>query len=123
MRFLCLVYFEPTIWDAITPEEDIRLTDDSLAYDGVLASGGHFIAANALQPVETATTLRVRNGQVTSKDGPFAETKEVLGGFILIEANDKDEALKLAAGIPMARHGSIEVRPVLELKASTGGDA
>lgn len=123
MRFLCLVYFEPAMWDSISPEEDIRLTDDSLAYDVVLANGGHFVAANALQPTDTATTLRVRDGQVTTKDGPFAETKEVLGGFILIEARDKQEALALAAGIPMARHGSIEVRPVLELKASTGGDA
>ncbi len=121
MRFLCLVYFENTIWDSISPEEDIRLTDESLAYDGVLARGGHFIAANALQPTETATTLRVRNGQVTSKDGPFAETKEVLGGFILIEARDKQEALTLAAGIPMARYGSIEVRPIQVLTASTGG--
>ena len=123
MRFLCLVYFENAIWDTISPEEDIRLTDESLAYDGVLARGGHFIAANALQPTETATTLQVRNGQVMSKDGPFAETKEVLGGFILIEARDKQEALTLAAGIPMARYGSIEVRPILELTASTGGDA
>ncbi len=123
MRFLCLVYFEPAIWDSISPEEDIRLTDESLAYDGVLTKDGHFVAANALQPTETATTLQVRNGQVTAKDGPFAETKEVLGGFILIDARDKQEALTLAAGIPMARHGSIEVRPILELKASTEGGA
>ena len=116
MRFLCLVYFENAIWDSISPEEDIRLTDESLAYDGVLARGGHFIAANALQPTETATTLLVRNGQVTSTDGPFAETKEVLGGFVLIEAKDMEEAVQVAAGIPSARMGFIHVRRVYEFE-------
>ncbi len=123
MRFLCLVYFENAIWDSITPEEDVRIIDESLAYDDVLLQGGHFIAANALQPTDTAVTLRVRNSRLTTQDGPFAETKEVLGGFVLIEANNREEAVALAAGIPMARYGSIEVRPIQVLKASTGGDA
>lgn len=122
MKYLCLVYFENTIWDSITPAEQTAVDDESLAYDRTLDQGGHLIAAQALQSTDTATTLRVRNGRVTSQDGPFAETKEVLGGFVLIEARDHDEALALAAGIPMARYGSIEVRPILELQASTGGE-
>lgn len=123
MKYLCLVYFENTIWDSITPAEQAALDKESLAYDRTLAQGGHLIAAQALQSTEAATTLRVRNGRTATQDGPFAETKEVLGGFVLIEARDRDEALALAAGIPMARYGSIEVRPILELQASTGGEA
>jgi hypothetical protein len=112
MKYICLVYFQQKDLDAI-PD---KLVDDSLAYDDELRRSGHHIVSNALQPVQTATTLRVRNGKVSMTDGPFAETKEILGGFILIEAKDLNEALKVAAKIPMARVGSIEVRPVYELE-------
>jgi len=76
--------------------------------------------AHALQPVEAATTIRVRSGKLSTTDGPFAETKEQLGGFILIEARDLNEAIQVAAKIPMARHGSIEVRPIREIRAPMG---
>lgn len=115
MQYLCAVYADPATFDAITPEEEKRLIRDSLAYDEALKAKGHFIAANALQPVSSATTIRVRDGRMSATDGPFAETKEHLCGFILIEAPDLDEALRLAAGVPMACYGSIEVRPVMEL--------
>ncbi len=115
MRYLCLVYFEPQTLAALTPAEDAELTRNSLDYDDDLRTGGHFVHADALQPVTAATTVRVRNGKLSTTDGPFAETKEVLGGFILIEARDLNEAIRLAGGIPLARLGSIEVRPVLKL--------
>ena len=79
-------------------------------------SSGHFLGANALQPVSAATTIRVRNGKLSTTDGPFAETKEHLGGYILIEARDLNEAIQVAAKIPMAKVGSIEVRPIMLLE-------
>ena len=111
MKYLCLVYMEETTLDAVS-DSDCR------AYGDSLRKSGCYLAAEALQPVDTATTVRVRNGKVSMTDGPFAETKEQLGGFYLIDAEDLDEALRLAAKIPPARVGSIEVRPVRELSAT-----
>jgi hypothetical protein len=115
LRYLCLVYCEPHIFDHMTREEQIKLDRDSLGYDDELRASGHFVHANALQSVEKAVTLRVRNGNMSSTDGPFAETKEHLAGFILIEAADMEEAKRVAAGIPMAMLGSIEVRPIYDI--------
>jgi hypothetical protein len=120
MKYLCLVYFEGKIWDIMSQKESEALTEESFAYDQGLMKSGHFIAAEALDSVHTATTVRVRNGKVSTTDGPFTETKEVLGGFILVNARDLDEAIQIASKIPLARWGSIEVRPVLELHP-TGG--
>jgi hypothetical protein len=108
MKYLCLVYLEEKKFDAVPDSE-------CLAYGDALNKGGHRIAAEALQGAHTATTVRVRNGKVSMTDGPFAETKEQLAGFYLIDAKDLDEAVQLAAKIPPARVGSIEVRPVREL--------
>jgi hypothetical protein len=91
-------------------------TEESLAYDETLRKAGHLVAAHALQPVEAATTIRVRGGKLSTTDGPFAETKEQLGGFLLIEARDLNEALQVAGRIPMARRGTIEVRPIKEIR-------
>ena len=110
MKYLCLVYGEE---DAMYSFDDRKCRQFS---DGVHASG-QCIAAEALQPVSTATTVRVRNGKVTVTDGPFAETKECLAGFYLIEARDLNEAIQVASKIPPASVGSIEVRPVRELQA------
>jgi hypothetical protein len=115
MKYLCLVYFENKIWDEITPKENKALTAESIAYDEKLDRDGVYIASEALDSVHTATTVRVRNGKISTTDGPFAETKEVLGGFILIDAKDLDQAIQAAAGIPLARWGSIEVRPILQM--------
>ena len=116
MKYLCLVVCEEKKLEAMSQEEMQRLIDESLAYDQVLSDGGHLIAAQALQPVSTATTLRIRNSKVSKTDGPFAETKEQVGGFILIEAKDRNEAVRLASKIPSIRLGCIEVRPIMELK-------
>lgn len=115
MKYLCLVYFEPQVLSALSPSEDAELTRESLAYDQELDKRGQLILAHALQPVSSATTVRVRNGRLSTTDGPFAETKEILGGFILIEARDLNEAIQAASGIPLAKLGSIEIRPIMGL--------
>ncbi len=117
MKYLCLVYFEEAKLDALSPSEHDTLVGEALAYDEELRTSGHYIVSEALQPVQTATTLRVRNGRVATTDGPFAETKEQLGGFILIEARDLNEAIRVASKIPPARLGCVEVRPIQELES------
>lgn len=112
MKYLCLVYGEE---QALAGLDDA----DCVAYDAAIRGSGHCLASEALQPAQTATTVRVRDGKVTVTDGPFAETKEALAGFYLIEARDLDEALRLAARIPPARVGSVEVRPIRELPGRT----
>jgi hypothetical protein len=116
MKYVCLVYLVEQDMNALSKREADACTEESLAYDAALRRSGHLLAAQALQPVETATTIRVRNGKLSTTDGPFAETKEQLGGFILIEARDLNDAIQVAAKIPMGRRGSIEVRPIKELK-------
>lgn len=108
MKYLCLVYLERDKWNAV-PDSECFQSGESFRKAGMM------LAAEPLHPVETATTVRVRNGQVSVTDGPFAETKEQLAGFYLIEARDLNEAIQAAAKIPPARTGSIEVRPVREL--------
>ena len=100
MRYLCLVYFEPVTFEGMPAEEGRTLNRDSLAYDDELRASGHYIASNALQSVQSAVTVRVRNKRISTSDGPFAETKEHLGGFILIEAADSRR------GDPDRRRGS-----------------
>jgi hypothetical protein len=108
MKYLCLVYLEQQKLHAVADSE-------CLACGNGLRDSGVLIAAEPLHPVETATTVRIRNGQLSVTDGPFAETKEQLAGFYLIEARDLNDAIQVAAKIPPAREGSIEVRPVREL--------
>ncbi|MBB3453969.1 hypothetical protein FHT86_002225 [Rhizobium sp. BK313] len=112
MKYLCQVWFDGTKLDAMTKEEKQRLDSDSLAYDRDLAASGHMIHAEALQSPRSAVTVQVRNGETAVTDGPFIETKEHLGGFILIDARDLNDAIRVAAGIPLAKLGSIEVRPI-----------
>ena len=120
MKYVCLVYLVEKDMDAMSTREADACTDESLAYDEALRRSGHLIAAQALQPVETATTIRVRNGKLSTTDGPFAETKEQLGGFVLIEARDLNDAIQVAGKIPLGRRGSVEVRPVRELRRPGG---
>jgi hypothetical protein len=108
MKYLCLVYMDEKKLDDV-PDSDC------MAFGEALRKSGHSIAAEALQGVHTATTVRVRNGKMSMTDGPFAETKEQLAGFYLIDAKDLNEAIQLASKIPPARLGSIEVRPTREL--------
>lgn len=114
MRYLCLIYLEEAKLNALSESEYDALVADSLAYDDELRRSGHYVVSDALQTVESATTLRVRNGHLSITDGPFAETREQLGGFILIQARDLNEAIHVASRIPPGRLGSIEVRPVLQ---------
>src|SRR5262249_42913914 len=107
MKYLCLIYREQKALDALTRSEDEELGREALAHDEELRRGGHFIAAQALEPVHTATSLRMRNGRMSTTDGPFVETKEQLGGFILIDAKDLNEAMQLASKIPPARLGGV----------------
>ena len=110
MKYLCLVYLEADKMRAV-PDTECQACGDDMRRRDLL------VAAEALQPVETATTVRVRNGRLSVTDGPFAETKEQLAGFYLIDARDLNEAIQVAAKIPPAREGSVEVRPVRQLDA------
>ncbi len=116
MRFLCMVCYEQNVLDSLSKPEFDTLVAEALAYDDELRNGGHYLYSGALQSIQTATTIRTQPGNVKITDGPFAETKEQLGGFIVIEARDRDEALRLASKIPPIRLGCIEVRPIQELE-------
>jgi len=109
MKYLCLVYGEE---QAISKMPDAHC----VAFDEEVRKSGHCIASEALQPVSTATTVRVRNGKVSVTDGPFAETKEFLAGFYMIEARDLNEAIQIASRIPPATVGSIEIRPIRPIR-------
>ena len=113
MKYLCLVYSDESKLHSL-PESP--RDSECMAYAESLRDNGRMLDGHALAPVATATTVRVRNGVVSVTDGPFAETKEQLAGFYLIEARDLNEAIQVAAKIPPARVGSIEVRPVRELQ-------
>jgi hypothetical protein len=122
MKYVCLVHVDGSAMAALSQEEGAKLIDESIDFDWDIRRRGQLILAQPLQPPETAVVIRVRNGQRSTTDGPFAETKEFLGGFFLIEARDLNEAVELAARSPMARMGSIEVRPVLDqTHSATGG--
>ncbi len=114
MKFLCLAYEEEENLNSLSPSEWEALRGETLAYVEVLRKSGHLLVTHALQSVRTAATVRVRKEGLSVMDGPFAETKETLGGFFLIEASDLSEATALAARWPSARIGSIEVRPIEE---------
>ncbi|MGO9470236.1 MAG: YciI family protein [Isosphaeraceae bacterium] len=116
MRYLCMVCYDQKTLDKLSKPEFDALVAESLAYDDELRKGGHYLYSGALQSVETATILRIQSGKVLATDGPFAETKEHLGGFIVIEARDVNEAIRLSSKIPPARLGSIEIRPIQELE-------
>lgn len=114
MKYLCLAYEEEGKLNALTRAEWDALREETLTYVDALQKGGRLVTTWPLQSARTAATLKVRNGRVQTTDGPFAETKEQLGGFFLVEARDFNEALQIAAKWPSARIGTIEVRPIEE---------
>jgi len=114
MKFLCLAYEEEKKLTDLSHAEWTALRGETLAYVDALEKAGHLILTNALQSARKAATVRVRSGALSVQDGPFADTKEQLGGFFLIEARDQEEAIQIASRWPSARIGSIEVRPVEE---------
>jgi hypothetical protein len=115
MRFLCLAYEEENTLNDLSPGAWDVLRRETLAYVEILRKSGHLIHTNALQSARKASTVRIRGGRTSVIDGPYAETKEQLGGFFLIEAKDMNEAIEVASGWPSARLGSIEVRPIEEV--------
>ena len=114
MKYLCLIYDDETMWGKMPKEQADAIMGEYFAFTDGIKKSGHYLGGEALQPTQTATTVRVRNGKISTTDGPFAETKEQLGGFYLIEARDLNDAIQVAARIPSARLGSVEVRPVVD---------
>ena len=115
MNYICLGYIDSNAFASLPEAEQQAMMDSCFAYDEQLRANGHFKGGEALQPPNTAMTLRTANGQIVVTDGPFAETKEQLLGFVMIEAESREEALAIAAGIPIAEWGSIEVRAVYDV--------
>jgi hypothetical protein len=112
MKYMLLIYSDENVW---TEAERDQCYKESTALVHELASQGKFISASPLQPVSTATTVQIRQGKRLITDGPFAETREQLGGYFMINAQDLDEALEIASRIPAAKKGTVEVRPIVEL--------
>jgi len=115
MKYILLIYCNEAEAAARGDEVNGQIYQEYMTYSEDIAKSGHMIAGDPLEPSSTATTVRVKNGKIVKTDGPFAETREQLGGYYLIEAKDLDEAVSLAARIPDARYGSIEIRPVMHV--------
>src|SRR5215475_9274673 len=113
MQYLLLIYLEESRWERLNDPEQQKIYQEYRDLIGELSKAGKFLGGNELHPTSMATTVQVRNGKRSITDGPFAETKEQLGGYFLVEAKDLDEAMDIAARIPSATTGSIEVRPVV----------
>jgi hypothetical protein len=116
MKYLCLIYQDESRRPKLPGPEVEKIHGEYFAFTEGIKSSGHYIGSNPLELTNTAITVRVRNGEILTTDGPFAETKEQLGGYYLIEARDLNDAVQVASRIPGARFGSIEVRPVMEIK-------
>jgi hypothetical protein len=114
MKYLCLIYDEEKRVGSMSKSESDAFMGEYSAFTEEVKKSGHYLGGEALQPVQTATTIRIRNGKMSTTDGPFAETKEQLGGFYLLEARDLNDAIQVASKIPSARLGCIEVRPVVD---------
>ncbi len=115
MKYICLAYADPKKWKAMPESERNAFVDECFSFDDVLRKNGHFAGGDALQGVEDATTLRFQNGKVSVTDGPFAETKEQLGGILVLEAKDLDQAIQLMSKHPGVKAGPIEIRPAADL--------
>ncbi|MFN8547438.1 MAG: YciI family protein [Candidatus Eisenbacteria bacterium] len=118
MRYLCLIYDDETIWETMPKAESDGIMGEYFTFTKEIRESGNYVVGEALHPTKTATTVRIRSGKLSTTDGPFAETKEQLGGFYLIEARDLNEAIQIAGRIPSARYGSIEIRPVVDFSQS-----
>jgi hypothetical protein len=112
MKYLCLIYDDEKMWPSMPKAEAEAMMGDYFAFTEGIKQSGHYVNGNALQPTSTATCVRVRQGKTKTTDGPFAETKEQLGGYYLIEARDLNDAIQVAAKIPGAKMGTVEVRPI-----------
>jgi len=115
MRYILLIYDREADWAGLPEKERGQLFQEYMAFTDGIRKSGHHVAGDPLQPTSSATTVRVRNGKTVTTDGPFAETREQLGGYYIVKAKDLDEATEIASRIPSARMGSIEVRPIMEV--------
>ena len=113
MQFMLLIYDNEATWGSMSEQDRNAVMGEYFAYTEELRSAGKYVAGDALQPVSTAKSVRIREGDVSTTDGPFAETKEVLGGYYLVDVDSEEEAIEWARKIPSARFGTIEVRPVV----------
>lgn len=118
MKYLCLIYSDETWWEKASEAEMKQGMADYSAFTNSIKQSGNYVGGEALQPTNTATSVRVRNGKLSTTDGPYVETKEQLGGFYLIKAKDLNDAVQVASRIPGARRGTIEVRPIMEFPQS-----
>jgi len=114
VRYLCLIYDDESKWGTMPKAEVDAMMGEYFAFTEGVKHSGHYVGGEALQPTQTATSVRVRNGKISATDGPFAETKEQLGGYYLINAKDLNDAIQVAAKIPAARIGTVEIRPIME---------
>jgi hypothetical protein len=121
MQYLLLIYDSEATWANLSPGEQAKMYEEYGRFTNEIKAQGKHVAGHQLKPVATATTVRLRDGKCVATDGPFAETKEQLGGFYLVNANDLDEAIAIAGRIPSARMGSIEVRPIVVHQAAANG--
>ena len=117
MRYMLLIYTDPAVDAAQPPEAGEQLMGEYYAFTQKIVASGEMVTGDPLQGIETATSVRVRDGRTSTTDGPFAETKEVLGGYYVVDVADLDRATELAAQIPGSRTGTVEVRPVMEFPA------
>jgi hypothetical protein len=114
MKYLCLIYEDESRFPSVPKDQLDQIMGEYRAFGDSIKQSGHYVGGNQLQPTHAATTIRSRNGKVSTTDGPFAETKEQLGGYYLIEARDLNDAIQVASRIPSVKFGSIEVRPIVE---------
>jgi hypothetical protein len=115
MQYLCLIYSDEAHWQKAPKAEAEKMMGEFFNFTDSIKASGHYLGSNRLQPTQAATTVRVRDGKLSTTDGPFAETREQLGGYYLVEAQDLNEAIRIASRIPSAKFGSIEVRPIWEV--------
>jgi hypothetical protein len=120
MQYMLLIHFEEPIWDAFSDDEHKQVLDEYMAIIGEMESRGQFLGGGPLHPTSAATSVQVRGGRPIVTDGPFAETREQLGGYMLIDVGDLDEALRIAKRLPGARYGTVEVRPVMSIEEHFG---
>jgi hypothetical protein len=114
MRYLCLIYEDEKAWQQMSEADMQKGMAEYNAFTNSIKKTGNYVGGEALQPTTSATSVRVRNGKISATDGPYVETKEQLGGYYLIQAKDLNDAVQVAARIPGARHGTVEVRPIME---------
>ncbi|HEV8509576.1 MAG TPA: YciI family protein [Gemmatimonadales bacterium] len=114
MRYLCLIYEDEKWWEKASKDDMQKGMAEYTAFTESIKKSGAYVGGEALQPTTTAASVRVRNGKISTTDGPYVETKEQLGGYYLIKAKDLNDAVQVAARIPGARHGTVEVRPIME---------